>query len=118
MLNPPGDWYWISNIVKPVPPGTKRPLWSVMIPTFNPNEKFLIESINSVIIQDPGPDKMQIEVVDDCSTKVDIKKIIKVTGMKNFNDIILMMLDINKIRKTKCRKPKQTRNIEIRNSKH
>ena len=75
----------ISNIVKPVPPGTKRPLWSVMIPTFNPNEKFLIESINSVIIQDPGPEKMQIEVVDDCSTKVDIKKIID----ENWKDRVL-----------------------------
>lgn len=75
----------ISNIVKPVPPGTKRPLWSVMIPTFNPNEKFLIESINSVIIQDPGADKMQIEVVDDCSTKVDIKKIIN----ENWKDRVL-----------------------------
>lgn len=75
----------LSNIVKPVPPGTKRPLWSVMIPTFNPNEKFLIESINSVIIQDPGADKMQIEVVDDCSSKVDVEKIIK----ENWKDRVL-----------------------------
>ncbi len=67
----------LSNIVKPVPPGTKRPLWSVMIPTYNPNEKFIIESINSVIIQDPGAEKMQIEVVDDCSNKVDVERIIE-----------------------------------------
>ncbi|MDQ3019869.1 MAG: glycosyltransferase [Bacteroidota bacterium] len=65
----------ISNIVEPVPTGTKRPLWSVMIPTFNPG-KYFVDAINSVISQDPGPELMQIEVVDDCSTKVDIPKII------------------------------------------
>ena len=53
-----------------------RPLWSVMIPTYEPQEKFIISAINSVLEQDRGSDKMQIEVVDDCSKKVDVEKII------------------------------------------
>jgi glycosyltransferase involved in cell wall biosynthesis len=47
-------------------PGT-RPYWSVMIPTYNPRADYLEETLNSVLRQDPGPDQMQIEVVDDCS---------------------------------------------------
>ena len=44
-----------------------RPLWSVMIPTYNPRADYLAETLLSVLKQDPGPDQMQIEVVDDCS---------------------------------------------------
>ena len=44
-----------------------RPFWSVMIPTYNPRADYLEETLNSVLQQDPGPDQMQIEVVDDCS---------------------------------------------------
>ena len=44
-----------------------RPLWSVMIPTYN-CAGYLRETLASVLAQDPGPDQMQIEVVDDCST--------------------------------------------------
>ena len=43
-----------------------RPLWSVMIPTYNPRADYLEETLWSVLKQDPGPDQMQIEVVDDC----------------------------------------------------
>ena len=43
-----------------------RPL-SVMIPTYN-CAGYLRETPASVLAQDPGPDQMQIEVVDDCST--------------------------------------------------
>lgn len=63
------------NKIIPLPEGTKRPLWSVMIPTFNPG-KYIIEAINSIIVQDPGEDIMQIEVVDDCSTKIDLEKLV------------------------------------------
>ncbi|MBK8553003.1 MAG: glycosyltransferase [Ignavibacteria bacterium] len=62
-----------SNFINPIPDRVKRPLWSVMIPTFNPKEHFIIQAINSVLVQDPGQEKMQIEVVDDCSSKVDVK---------------------------------------------
>jgi len=43
------------------------PLWSVMIPTYEANELFLKETLDSVLAQDPGPAQMQIEVIDDCS---------------------------------------------------
>ena len=36
----------ISNNIEPVPAGVKRPLWSVMIPTFNPIEEFIKELSN------------------------------------------------------------------------
>lgn len=42
--------------------------WSVMIPTYNPDGRFLRETLESVLRQDLGPDAMQIEVVDDGST--------------------------------------------------
>jgi glycosyltransferase involved in cell wall biosynthesis len=52
--------------VPPVATGD-RPRWSVMIPTFN-CARYLEETLRSVLAQDPGPEAMQIEVVDDHST--------------------------------------------------
>ena len=46
----------------------KRPFWSVMIPTYE-SGALLEPTLRSVLAQDPGPDQMQIEVVDDCSTE-------------------------------------------------
>jgi glycosyltransferase involved in cell wall biosynthesis len=54
--------------IAPVPASVQRPLWSVMIPTFN-CAKHLRATLESVLAQDPGPEQMQIEVVDDCSDK-------------------------------------------------
>jgi len=51
--------------VLPVDDG--RPFWSVMIPTYNARADYLEETLRSVLAQDPGPDAMQIEVLDDCS---------------------------------------------------
>lgn len=48
--------------------GVKRPLWSVVIPTYNCAD-YLRETLNSILIQDPGPEQMEIFVVDDHSTK-------------------------------------------------
>jgi glycosyltransferase involved in cell wall biosynthesis len=50
--------------VEPRPPDPARPLWSVMIPTYNCAD-YLRETLASVLAQDPGPEEMQIEVVDD-----------------------------------------------------
>jgi glycosyltransferase involved in cell wall biosynthesis len=52
-----------------VPPVAEvaRPLWSVMIPTFN-CANYLGDTLRSVLAQDPGSAIMQIEVIDDCST--------------------------------------------------
>lgn len=46
--------------------GGGRPLWSVMIPTHD-CAGYLRAALASVLAQDPGPDRMQIEVVDDAS---------------------------------------------------
>jgi len=57
------------NTPPPIPPlgaNVSRPLWSVMIPTYNCT-KYLPETLRSVLEQDLGPEKMQIEVVDDAS---------------------------------------------------
>lgn len=64
-----------QNIIEPVAAGIRRPLWSVMIPVYNPGE-FLLESIRSVLKQFPGEDKMQIEVVDDCSPDVNVQELL------------------------------------------
>lgn len=56
-----------------------RPLWSVMIPAYN-CAKYLRQTLESVLAQDPGPEQMQIEVVDDCSTKDDPETVVQEVG--------------------------------------
>ncbi len=56
--------------IAPVPQDTPRPLLSVMIPTYN-CAGYLRETLASVLSQDPGPEIMQIEVIDDRSTQDD-----------------------------------------------
>lgn len=48
--------------------GNHRPFWSVMIPTYN-SGNYLQRTLESVLSQDLGPEAMQIEVVDGCSTQ-------------------------------------------------
>jgi GT2 family glycosyltransferase len=50
-----------------LPSDGHHPFWSVMIPTYNTRADYLEEALNSVLLQDAGPEQMQIEVVDDCS---------------------------------------------------
>lgn len=66
--------------VLPVPdePAT-RPLWSVMIPTYN-CAQYLRETLASVLAQAPDPEQMQIEVVDDCSTADDPEAVVREIG--------------------------------------
>lgn len=59
--------------------GGHRPLWSVMIPTYN-CANFLRETLASVLAQDPGPETMQIEVVDDASTCDDPEAVVRELG--------------------------------------
>ena len=54
--------------IRTLPADDSRPFWSVMIPTYNPRADYLEETLRSVINQDPGPEQMQIEVIDDHST--------------------------------------------------
>ena len=67
-------------VIEPVAGGAaKRPLWSVMIPTFNCAD-MLGKTLESVLSQDPGPEHMQIEVVDDCSTEDDPEAVVREIG--------------------------------------
>ncbi|AUT01577.1 family 2 glycosyl transferase [Nostoc sp. CENA543] len=65
--------------IAPVPAGVTRPLWSVMIPTYNCAE-YLRETLASVLAQDPGPDIMQIAVIDNCSTQDDPAAVVAELG--------------------------------------
>ena len=57
----------------------KRPLWSVLIPTYN-CAHYLRETLTSVLAQDPGEALMEIIVVDDHSTKDDPEAVVKEFG--------------------------------------
>lgn len=48
-----------------------------MVPTYRPREKYLRQTLESVLRQDPGPEQMQIEVVDDGSQDVDVAALVK-----------------------------------------
>ncbi|MBE9178459.1 glycosyltransferase [Oculatella sp. LEGE 06141] len=64
--------------IAPVP-DDHRPLWSVMIPTYN-CATYLRETLASVLAQAPEPDVMQIEVVDDHSTQDDPEAVVAEVG--------------------------------------
>ena len=65
--------------IPPVPEGVARPFWSVMIPTYH-CARFLRQTLESVLAQDPGPESMQIEVVDDGSTLDDPGAVVAEVG--------------------------------------
>jgi len=62
--------------ILPVSQELERPLWSVMIPTYNCTD-YLRYTLKSVLAQDPGADKMQIVVVDKHSTEGDPATVVK-----------------------------------------
>ena len=66
-------------VVPPVEPGVPRPRWSVMIPTYHCAE-FLSDTLRSVLQQDPGPDVMEIVVVDDHSVRDDPEAVVRHLG--------------------------------------
>ena len=57
-----------------------RPFWSIMIPTYNPRADYLEETLHSVLQQAPGPEQMQIEVVDDGSLDNTASEVIRRVG--------------------------------------
>lgn len=66
--------------IAPLPPDEQnRPLFSVMIPVYNCS-RYLKQCLRSVVKQYMGPQKMQIEVIDDCSTDADVAAIVKKVG--------------------------------------
>jgi polysaccharide pyruvyl transferase WcaK-like protein/glycosyltransferase involved in cell wall biosynthesis len=62
--------------VAPLAEDGRRPLWSVMIPTYNAG-RWLRQTLQSVMAQDCGSERMQIEVVDNCSTEDDPEELVK-----------------------------------------
>ena len=65
-------------VIAPVPAGEPRPQWSVMIPAYECGA-FLGDTLRSVLAQDPGPEAMQIEVVDDASSE-DLEIVVRTVG--------------------------------------
>ena len=66
-------------VIEPVLQEEGRPLWSVMIPSYN-FINFLRFTIQSVLQQDPGAAMMQIEVIDDHSTDGDVEALVNEVG--------------------------------------
>jgi hypothetical protein len=58
---------------------TDRPFWSVMIPSYN-SPDLLARTLASVLAADPGPDQMQIEVVDDASPRPGVAEVVERVG--------------------------------------
>jgi glycosyltransferase involved in cell wall biosynthesis len=56
-----------------------RPLWSVMIPTYNCYD-YIEKAITSVLQQDMGVGNMQIEIIDDCSKDGNVKQLVAAVG--------------------------------------
>ncbi|GAC1417967.1 MAG: hypothetical protein NVS1B13_13960 [Flavisolibacter sp.] len=50
-----------------------------MIPTYNCAD-LLIQTLESVLVQDPGKEHMQIEVIDDASTDADVRSLVEKIG--------------------------------------
>lgn len=67
------------DTIDPPPADGQAPFWSVMIPTFNSGD-YLSQTLASVLAQDQGPERMQIEVVDDGSDKDDPAEIVAALG--------------------------------------
>lgn len=65
--------------IDPLDDEGSRPMWSVMIPVYN-CAQYLAEALASVLGQDPGPGRMQIEVVDDASERDDPKSVVERAG--------------------------------------
>lgn len=66
-------------VIAPLLNNENRPTWSVMIPVYN-CAKFLEQTLKSVLLQDMGVERMQIEVVDDASTDEDIAAMVLAIG--------------------------------------
>jgi glycosyltransferase involved in cell wall biosynthesis len=83
-------------IVHPVDSQIKRPQWSVIIPAYN-CLPYLRETIESVLVQDPGPAQMQIAVVNDCSTDGDVQALVQSVG-KNRVDYFQQSVNVGSLR--------------------
>lgn len=51
-----------------------------MLPVYRPNEHFFRLALESVLQQDEGTERMQVEVLDDCSPDVDVEGMVRDIG--------------------------------------
>lgn len=65
--------------IEPLANDVNRPLWSVMIPSYN-CINYLRDTINSVLEQAPSAEDMQIEVIDDYSTDGNVEALVNEVG--------------------------------------
>src|SRR5690606_9278278 len=65
--------------IEPLKDVTHRPRWSVMIPSYNCIE-YLRDTIQSVLLQAPSAEEMQIEVIDDYSNDGDVELLVNQLG--------------------------------------
>jgi hypothetical protein len=64
-----------------IPPATgDGPRWSVMLPVRDPRPAHLTAALRSVLDQDPGGNRMDIEVIDDASAATDVASIVSSVG--------------------------------------
>lgn len=61
--------------IEPLPLNVIRPKWSVMIPSYNCIH-YLRKTIESVLLQAPSAEEMQIEVIDDFSTDGNVEALV------------------------------------------
>jgi glycosyltransferase involved in cell wall biosynthesis len=67
-------------VIEPLLRRSDDPLWSVMIPNYNAPDEFLVQTLESVLVQDLGSGQMQIEVVDNCSTQGNPEQVVNQIG--------------------------------------
>ena len=67
-------------LIPAIDENAERPLWSVMIPAFN-CIKYIPMMLQSVLSQNYDSSKMQIEVIDDCSTDGDVEQLVQEIGL-------------------------------------
>jgi glycosyltransferase involved in cell wall biosynthesis len=65
--------------IAPVPAGVIRPFWSIMIPVYN-CANYLRQTLASVLLQFALDETVQIEVIDDCSTRDDPAQVVAACG--------------------------------------
>lgn len=58
----------------------KRPIWSVMIPTYR-RPKTLQKTLQSILAQDPGPERMQIQVLENPSEDKPVEELVEEWGL-------------------------------------
>lgn len=66
--------------ISPLKPAHDQPFWSIMIPTYNPDPVHFKQTLESVLSQAGDLGAMQIEVVDDHSTQLDVEALVQEIG--------------------------------------